>query len=188
MPPGVSVVIPAYNAERFVEEAVRSALGQTLRPVDVVVVDDGSSDRTAAVAAAVDPKVDVVRTPNRGVAAARNAGAGRARGSVLAFLDADDVWLPTKLAQQVALLGEHADLGLVHCGVQDVDQSGVPLGIHLDGMSGQVADELLLFRRPVLLGGGSAAVFPRAAFEAVGGFDERLSTSADWDLFYRVAR
>src|SRR3954447_14425882 len=94
---GVSVVIPAFNAERFVGEAVQSVMAQTLLPVDIVVVDDGSTDRTAELAAAVDPTVQVVRTPNRGVAAARNTGARRARGSVIAFLDADDVWLPTKL-------------------------------------------------------------------------------------------
>jgi glycosyltransferase involved in cell wall biosynthesis len=154
----------------------------------VIVVDDGSEDRTAVLAGAVDPRVKIIRTARQGVAAARNSGAHHARGSVLAFLDADDVWLPAKLSMQMALLDQEPELGLIHCGVEDINASGETIATHLEGMSGLVADELLLFRRPVILGGGSAAIFPRAVFESVGGFDERLSTSADWDLFYRVTR
>jgi glycosyltransferase involved in cell wall biosynthesis len=124
---------------------------------------------------------------NRGVAAARNAGAAAASGEVLAFLDADDVWLPTKLERQAARVAVDPELGLVHCGVQEIDGEGRVLRTRLDGMEGWVSREMLLFRRGVILGGGSAAVMPRAVFEHVGGFDWRLSTSADWDLYYRIA-
>ncbi|MCC2671069.1 MAG: glycosyl transferase, partial [Armatimonadetes bacterium] len=90
-----------------------------------------------------------------------------------------------------ARLQEQPDAGLVHCGVEDVDADGRQLRIHADGMDGpgsDVADEMLLFRRPTVLGGGSGVVIPRRVFDAVGGFDLRLSTSADWDLYYRIAR
>jgi hypothetical protein len=78
-------------------------------------------------------------------------------------------------------------LGLVHCGVQEIDENGVPRGVRMDGLEGWVAMQLLLFKRAVILGGGSGLMVPRATFDAVTGFDQRLSTAADWDFFYRTA-
>jgi hypothetical protein len=106
----------------------------------------------------------------------------------MAFLDADDAWLPAKLERQAFRVAMDPELGLVQCGVQEIDGQGRLLRVRLDGMEGWVSREMLLFRRGVILGGGSAVVVPRAIFERVGGFDERLSTSADWDLYYRIAR
>jgi glycosyltransferase involved in cell wall biosynthesis len=111
-----------------------------------------------------------------------------ASGELLAFLDADDVWHPTKLERQAACFSDDPQLGLVHCGVEEVDAGGHPIRTRLDGMEGWVSREMLLFRHAVILGGGSAVMVPRAVFEQVGGFDEGLSTSADWDLYYRIAR
>ena len=182
----VSVVVPAFNHARFLPACLESALAQTLAPCEVIVVDDGSTDETPAVLQGFSGRVRVLRQDNRGVAAARNAGAAQSRGEVLAFLDADDEWLPRKLEVQSARLGP--DVGLVHCGVEEVDADGRALGVRLDGMEGRVAEEMMLFRRGVILGGGSAALVPRAAFDEVGGFDESLSTSADWDLHHRIAR
>jgi glycosyltransferase involved in cell wall biosynthesis len=132
--------------------------------------------------------VRVVRQGNHGVSAARNAGAARATGDLLAFLDADDAWLPGKLAAQAELFAASPELGLLHCGVEEVDALGRTLRTRLDGLDGYVAEEMLLFRRAVILGGGSGAVVPRGLFEQVGGFDETLGTSADWDLHHRIAR
>jgi glycosyltransferase involved in cell wall biosynthesis len=188
MSPSVSVVIPCFNHARFLGEAVRSALDQT-RPADeVIVVDDGSTDDSARVLGTLAGRVRVVRQANRGVSAARNAGAALATGDLLAFLDADDVWLPGKLEAQAALFAASGTLGLVHCGVEEIDAQGRVLRARLDGLDGDVAGEMLLFRRTAILGGGSGAVVTRAVFEQVGGFDETLSTSADWDLHHRVAR
>ena len=184
----VSVIIPAYNHARFLGACVESALGQTLAPAEVIVVDDGSTDDTAAVLERFSGHVHVVRQPNRGVSAARNAGAAAAQGDALAFLDADDEWLPRKLEAQVARLQAGPLVGLVHCGVVEIDAEGRVLGERLDGLEGRVAEEMMLFRRGVILGGGSAAVVPRGAFSETGGFDESLSTSADWDLYHRIAR
>lgn len=184
----VSVVIPAYNHSAFLGGTLQSVFEQHLRPVEVIVVDDGSTDRTGDVLRMYGNRLLVLSQPNRGVAAARNAGAAAASGALLAFLDADDVWLPTKLERQVARVLLEPELGLVHCGVQEIDSGGRVLGIRLDGLEGWISREMLLFRRGVILGGGSAAIVPRAVFEHVGGFDEGLSTSADWDLYYRIAR
>jgi glycosyltransferase involved in cell wall biosynthesis len=184
----ISVVIPAFNHARFLPASIESALAQTLAPAEVIVVDDGSTDETAAVVGRYAGRVRALRQANRGVSAARNRGAAESRGDALAFLDADDEWMPRKLEAQAARLQAQPDLGLVHCGVQEVDADGRALGVRLDGLEGRVAEEMMLFRRGVILGGGSAAVVPRAVFAEAGGFDESLSTSADWDLHHRIAR
>jgi glycosyltransferase involved in cell wall biosynthesis len=184
---GVSVIIPTYNQARYLGEAIGSALAQTLAPFEVIVVDDGSSDATARVLAGYEGRIRAVRQTNRGVAAARNAGARIASGDYLAFLDSDDRWLPEKLARQAARLDAEPDLGLVHVGFEEIDASGAVLNAHLDGREGWVAEDMLLFDGPVILGGGSGAMIPRRVFESAGGFDERFSTSADWDLYYRIA-
>ena len=182
----VSVVIPVYNGAAFLEETIESALAQTFAAKEIVVVDDGSTDQSAGLARRFEPHVSVVCTPNRGVAAARNTGAALCTGAVLAFLDADDVWFPRKLEVQVGHLVDDAH-GLVHCAIVEIDATGQSLRERLDGKAGQVLRDLVLFEEPVILGGGSGAIFDAALFHAVGGYDERLSTSADWDLFIRVA-
>jgi len=184
----VSVIIPTYNHAAFLPEALESVFAQTCSPLEVIVVDDGSTDETAEVLRVYERRIRVLSQANRGVAAARNAGAAVASGELLALLDADDAWLPAKLERQVARLDSEPEIGLVHCGVAEVDGRGRQLRARLDGMEGWLSTEMLLFRRGVILGGGSAAVIRRATFLQVGAFDETLSTSADWDLYYRVAR
>ena len=186
--PTVSVVVPAYNHARYLPEALDSVLAQTLAPQQVVVVDDGSTDATPEVLAAYAGRVTVLRQRNAGVSAARNAGIAHAEGDLVAFLDADDVWLPGKLERQVERFVREPGLGLVHCGVEEVDGDGRPLRRLLEGLEGDVADELLRFRRPVVLGGGSGVVLPRRVLDEIGGFDPALGTSADWDVFYRASR
>jgi glycosyltransferase involved in cell wall biosynthesis len=168
--------------------ALESVLNQTVVPAEVIVVDDGSSDRTPEVLDQFAGRISVISQENRGVSAARNAGAAAASGEVLAFLDADDVWLPRKLECQLNRLAEEPWLGLVHCGLAEVDGQGRLLRSRLDGMEGWVSREMLLFQRGVILGAGSTAIIPSAIFREVGGFDASLSTSADWDFCYRVGR
>jgi glycosyltransferase involved in cell wall biosynthesis len=185
----VSVVIPTYNYARYLSAAVDSALSQSLPPAELIVVDDGSTDETERVLEGYRDRIQVLRQKNRGVSAARNAGAAVATGDLLAFLDADDLWLPGKLELQIRRLEAGSGLGLVHSGFETIDESGRPTGeVCTNGLEGCVADEFLLFRRPVVLGGGSGVVIPRVVFDSIGGFDALLSTSADWDLYYRIAR
>lgn len=187
MKSGVSVIIPAYNQAQFLPAAIDGALHQTHAPLEVIVVDDGSTDDTQRVLFSYGERIRAVSQNNAGVAAARNAGIQLSQGDFLAFLDSDDVWLPRKLERQLACFGSDPKIGLAHCGFCDIDAEGNALEQHLDGMEGDVAREMLLFRRPVILGGGSGVMVSRAAVEAVGNFDERLSTSADWDFYRRVA-
>ena len=183
----VSVVIPAYNQARFLRSAVESVLAQTQPADDVVVVDDGSTDETRDVLDYYGNRIAVIHQSNLGVSSARNRGFRATTGSLVAFLDADDAWMPTKLAQQVALFDSDPGLGLVHVGVTFIDGEGNSLGQTSAGLDGWVFEELVRFRRPVILGGGSGFVVRRALVDRVGGFDEELSTSADWDLFVRIA-
>jgi glycosyltransferase involved in cell wall biosynthesis len=110
----VSVIIPCYNYGRYLPEAVASVAAQTLGDLEIIIVDDGSTDETAEVIAGlVDPRVRIRRTSNRGISAARNAGLDMARGEFIAFLDADDYWEPTKLERQVAIMDAEPEVTLV---------------------------------------------------------------------------
>jgi glycosyltransferase involved in cell wall biosynthesis len=183
----VSVIIPNYNYERFLGKAVDSALGQTYHDIEVIVVDDGSKDGSREIIDGYAGRIEAIFQKNQGVAAARNNGVAAAGGEYIAFLDADDVWLPAKLELQVGMFADDPELGMVHVGIVEIDDAGNCLDEHLDGQQGWVADELLRFERGVILGGGSGILVRRDVFDEIGGFDARMSTSADWDLFYRIA-
>jgi len=187
--PRISVVIPTYNYGRFIAEAIESVLGQTVVPGEIVVVDDGSADDTGAVVQGFGDRVRYVRQENRGVSEARNRGVAETTGELVAFLDADDTWEPTKLEKQVERFAADAEVGLVHCGMREFDSvTDETLGFRVEGGDGQVAEELLVWERPVVNVSGSAVMVSRKAFEEAGGFDPRLKCGEDWDLCYRIAR
>ncbi|MGI8792789.1 MAG: glycosyltransferase [Acidimicrobiales bacterium] len=186
MSAAVSVVIPSYNYGRFIAEAVDSVLAQTLPPKEVIVVDDGSTDDTLARLGQYRGSIDLITQANAGVSVARNSGVQHSTGDIVAFLDADDVWAPQKLERQVERFERDAGVGLVHCCLQEVDEVGRLVGKPTEGLEGWVSEELLLLRRPVV-GCSSCVAVRRSVHDEIGGFDPRLSTSADWDYAYRVA-
>jgi glycosyltransferase involved in cell wall biosynthesis len=183
----ISVIIPTYNYARYLGEAIDSALGQTYPALEVIVVDDGSTDETPAILAGYGDGIRVLRQRNQGVAAARNRGIAAAHGEYLAFLDSDDIWKPRKLELQIARFESDPALGLVHCGTETIDSAAKTVQVLLDGMEGWVATEMLRFDRPVIGGPCSVIVIPKRVAEEIGGFDERLLVSEDWELCYRVA-
>ncbi|MCB2173664.1 glycosyltransferase [bacterium] len=124
----VSVVIPTYNCALFLERAIRSAIGQSYQHREIIVVDDGSTDDTAAVATRFAEQIIYIRQENRGVAAARNVAVVRARGKYLAFLDADDCWHPHKLAVQVGVLDRFKGVDLVFSDFTIIDENDTVLG------------------------------------------------------------
>jgi glycosyltransferase involved in cell wall biosynthesis len=184
--PLVSVVIPNYNCGRFLVEALDSVFAQTYPAVEIIVVDDGSTDESRDVLRRYAGRVRVVEEANQGVSAARNYGIRESRGELVAFLDADDLWHPEKLAKQVPLFDNPA-VGLVHCAVQYVDEQNRPLGTNFTGRRGRVLRPIALLQGTVVLAGGSTAVVRRACFDEVGMFDAGLSTAADWDMWRRIA-
>ena len=183
----VSVVIPNYNYERYLRETIDSVLGQTYPDVEIIVVDDGSKDESKEILAGYGDRIRTIFQKNQGVSATRNNGVKESTGEFIAFLDADDAWLPTKLEKQVRRFREDSSLGLLHVGVDEVDADGNSLVERLEGVEGNVSATLLMSKREGVLGGGSGLMVPRRVFDEVGGFDLRLSTSADWDLFYRIS-
>ena len=184
--PKVSVIIPNYNYSRYVGETIDSALAQTYDNIEIIVVDDGSTDDSRTVLDRYGDYIRCIFQRNQGVAAARNNGVAASSGEFVAFLDADDEWLPQKVERQVAMHRSDKSLGLVHVGVDEIDADGNSLRHRLEGSTGDARHELLMLGSKGVLGGGSGLMVPRAVFDQIGGFDTRLSTSADWDLFYQI--
>ncbi|MGE0040286.1 MAG: glycosyltransferase family 2 protein [Vicinamibacterales bacterium] len=184
--PLVSVVVPNYNCGRFLVRTLESVFSQSYANLEVVVVDDESTDDSLEVLAGYGDRIRVVRQRNQGVSVARNRGIQESRGELIAFLDADDEWHPEKLARQVPLFADER-VGLVHCGVEYIDENGRPLGTNLTGRRGTVLEDCALLRGTVVLAGGSTAVVRRRCFDRAGGFDPELSTAADWDMWRRIA-
>lgn len=188
--PEVSVIIPAYNAARHIGRAVQSVLAQTVRDIELIVIDDASNDETDAVAAAIGKEnVKIIRhAANKGVAAARNSGIHAARGRFIAFLDSDDAWRPDKLEKQLALFAKSpGNVICVYCGYSHFDsQTGIKMGeVHASGR-GRMDTNLLL--ENCITGGSSTVLIPKAAFEHAGLFDETLRTCEDWDFWLRLAQ
>ena len=194
--PLTSVVIPAYNAEPFLERTLRSALRQTHSNLEVIVVDDGSTDKTrviAEAAAATDDRVRILSVPNGGVAKARNIGIGEANGEFVAFLDADDLWHPTKIELQLAAMspgsGDYQPAA-VYTFTRTIDTQD-----RVTGSGGRVvlsgySFARHLFAKPV--GNGSSILVRREAAITVGGFDpiwaaRGIGGCEDLDFELRIA-
>jgi len=182
----ISVVVPCYNYAQFIREAVDSALAQTVLPLEVIVVDDGSTDQTLEVMAAYasDPRVRYLRQENHGLSAARNAGIRAARGEFIALLDADDRWKPEKLSRQLIEFTEES-VGLVYCGREVFDERGTQ---NLDPADESKCGRALEWLTTATLFCPSSVVIRRRCFAEQGGFDESLRKVEDRELWIRLAK
>ena len=189
----VSVVIPVYNGERFIGRTLASALAQTYNPVEIIVVDDGSTDRTAILveaAAARDNRIRLFRTQNSGVAAARNLGILQARGKLISPLDADDLWHPEKIARLIEVMqASSPEVGLVYCWSIEIDENDlvIPAIRSLKGGStarGRVSEEVA---RGCFIKTGSSPLIKRSCIDAVGGYDASLQQGEDWKLYLALS-
>ena len=185
-----SVILPCFNSERTVAAAMESALAQTLEGVEVVAVDDGSTDRTVEILqryVARDPeRVRVIEQPHSNPYAARNRGAREARGCYLAFLDSDDLWEPRKLELQLPLLDQRSQVVLCHTGGRTTG----PAGNVLRSFPAQPDYQGHCFKRLLVRNrlATSSVVVPRDLFLEMGGFDEALAARGDWEMWTRIAR
>ena len=186
----VSVIVPAYNAARFLERTLQSALAQSHSALEVIVVDDGSTDDTCAIVeriAAADARVRLVRQANGGVSRARNTGIAHARGSFVAPLDADDLWHPTKLAKQLRCLSGAPGSGVAYCYFAVIDEAdGVVMPRRLyHTPTGHVYPQLTVGN---IVGNASAPLVDRRLAVAVGGYDEAFREGCeDLDFYLRLA-
>jgi len=184
----VTVVIPSYNRTQFIAEAIQSVLEQTFRDFELIVVDDGSTDDTAAVVGDfTDPRLRYVYQTNQERSAARNHGLRLAQGEYVAFLDSDDVWLPTKLEHQVTLLDAGPAVGLVYTGAY-IFEGQRTFTEQRPRWRGRVLKALLI-EDNVVCGSGATPLVRRACFDRVGGFDETpgIYGVEDWDMWLRLA-
>lgn len=181
----VSVVIPTYNRAAVLARAVRSALEQTVPPLEVLVIDDGSSDHTDQVLAEFSGRIQYIKlTQRRGAGHARNVGIQKARGEWIGLLDSDDEWLPDKLARQHALLDTAAPgLGGCYGWAERIAPGNGPMRLHAPRNLAPVANDLLCAN---VIGGCSTLLLRRDLLLRTGGFDERLPASQDWDLWLRL--
>lgn len=186
MKPLVSVIIPAYNAGRFIEASVGSALGQSRGDLEAIVVDDGSTDDTGdRLKAFADPRLRVIRQANQGLAAAYNAGIRASQGVYLGFLDTDDVWLPDKLARHVRFLEEHPETDVSFSWVRVINERGLPVPAACPRWRGGVSFRQLT--ADYMVRTMSAVVMRRAAAEEAGMFDSKFLRCVDVEFLLRVA-
>lgn len=189
MKPAVTAVIPTHNRAGLLGQAIQSVLGQTFEDLELIVVDDGSTDNTPEVVRSIrDPRVRYIRNePNRGLAGARNVGIHHARAAWIACLDDDDRWLPDKLEQQIHVVRRSSDpkLTAVYGGVYYDYPDGSTV-YYRPRYRGDITGPLL--QRPyVVTGGFSCLLFSREAAQDVGGFDERLKMREDFELQLRLS-
>lgn len=173
--PLVSVIIPVFNCERYIAEAIESVLAQTYRPIEIIVIDDGSTDGTANIVKSFKEDARYFYQPNSGPPVARNKGLRMAKGNVISFLDADDLWSKNKLKIQLSHLSS--------------DSSEIILGheqliYQIKGVNGKPDLEVFpVSQFTFCLGSG---VYRRSVFDKVGFFDETLFCCDDWDWFKRA--
>ena len=180
----ISVIIPTYNRLSFLREAIQSVLDQTVKPLEVIVVDDGSTDGTREMCQKEFPEVRYVYQDNQGVSAARNTGIQRARGEWLAFLDSDDLWVKDKLKIQWDFIQEHPESRVVQ--TEEIwirkGRRVNPKKIH-QKHSGWIFEKCI----PLCIVSPSAVMIHRSVFDEAGLFDEDLPACEDYDLWLRVA-
>ena len=184
--PRMSIVIPSFNTSRFAREAVRSALGQSIGAVEVIVVDDGSTDDTLSRVLEIDdPRLTVLAQTNCGPSAARNRGIAMASAPFIGFLDSDDVWHPRKAEAQLERMGQDRRIGLTFSYSAYIDEQGRPVqGLLRSPKHHPTAREMVKRNH---LGNGSNAILRRECFAQAGVFDESLRFCEDWEFWVRVA-
>jgi len=183
MEPLVSVIIPTYNRAAYLQKALQSVKEQTYQSLEIIVIDDGSTDDTGEMLKNYEGQLRYFYQENRGISGARNAGIKRARGEFIAFLDSDDYWLPDKTVQQLALFKQHPEYALVAARCASIRLDGSYREKNRPGKSGWVLEDL--FKANFIR--TSAAMIKQECFENIGLFDEELRECEEYDLWLRIA-
>ncbi len=187
--PLISVVIPNHNYGEFLKDAILSILAQDYPKVEIIVVDNGSTDESKVILESFEPKIRCIFQENLGQAFARNRGIKESKGELIALMDSDDIWNPDKLSKQFEIITSEAQL--VYCGMQVFEDLGQDRIYH-EELRGKFKgdckfDFVRLFGPTVVLGGESTALFTRELYKKVGRLDESLSAASGWDFFRRAS-
>lgn len=190
MLPLVSVVIPTFNRRKFIADAVASALNQTYQNLEVVVVDDGSTDDTGKLLRtrfSTDARFRYLYQHNQERSRARNHGIRVARGKFIAFLDSDDLWAPTKIASQLEAVGNQPDVGMVVTWWEMFDESGKKTPIHCPSLDEITRADFGLLQAACNRIGSPTPLVGKEVLNRVGFFSEDINQGEDWDLWARVS-
>ncbi|MBI4611293.1 MAG: glycosyltransferase [Candidatus Rokubacteria bacterium] len=183
----VSVILTCYNGERWIAETIRSVLAQSHTEHELIVINDGSADRSGEIVRSFnDPRLRYVEQPNRGIPGARNRGLMEAKGEAICILDQDDLWHPDKLALQVSRLSHDPQVGAVYTNAEHIDATGRIIGRRFDGPQpeGWLLERFLRHGVAVPI---MTTMIRHECFKKVGGFDERLYGCDDYELLVRLA-
>ncbi len=183
----VSVVIPAYNVADYIEQSIFSVVSQTYKELEIIVVDDGSTDATAAIADAYakqDTRIRIITQSNKGLAAARNTGIANAHGDYVCILDSDDIMLPNKIAEQYAFLDSHPEYNIAYSDLYHFMDGKKSVYHHPIAPLSTPHYESLLYGNVI---NPNTVFFRRSLFEKYGGFDESIRSAEDWEYWLHVA-
>jgi len=195
--PSISVVMPVYNVDKYVSAAIESVLSQTFTDFEIIIIDDGGTDRSIDICSSyIDPRIRIVSQKNRGLAGARNTGILESHGEYIAFLDSDDCWEPEKLALHKIHLDNNPQIGVSYSGSRFIDEQGNLLRQAQQPKLENITAKDILTRNPI--GNGSAPLIRKSAFEAIAFshpadsqrtcfFDETFRQSEDIELWIRMA-
>ena len=175
----VSVIIPVYNGEKYIRDAIESVLNQTYKNFEIVVADDGSTDNTVEILKEYGDKIRWKSQENKGPASAKKFGTSMAKGEYLAYLDSDDIFLPDKLELQVNYLDKHSEVGLVYSDYYQVNEKG-----EITKLSCSKKNLLLIQQNYVPTSG---VMCRRECIDTLGRFDENLGSNYDWDMWIRIS-
>lgn len=194
----VSVIVPVYNVAKYITATIQSVLSQTYENFELLLIDDGSPDNSVAICQQFDDsRIKIIRQPNRGLSAARNAGIRNSQGDYLAFLDGDDLWLPDKLTKHVAHLNQSGEIGVSYSASAFINENGDSLGIYQIPQLQNVTLRDILCRNPI--GNGSTPVIRREVLEEIAFeanlygtvetfyFDDQFRYSQDIECWSRIA-
>ena len=183
----VTTIIPAYNCERYIKEAIKSVLSQSYGDIELIVVDDNSTDKTGEIIRSFGPRIKCIHNPtNGGPSIARNLGIKQASGEYIAFLDHDDIWMPDKIEKQIEIFNKKKDVALVYSNSYNINIMGLERGTFFDTIKphrGFVLERLLLDNFIPT----SSVVIRKDIVDEIGLLNEHFLISQDYDLYLRIA-
>lgn len=187
--PKVSVIIPAFNIENYIGDALRSLTSQTFRDFEALIIDDGSTDRTAEQVTSFiqqDSRFKLLQKTNGGLSSARNFGIHQAKGKYIALLDGDDLYLPNKLSTHIDVLDRNPSVGVIYSASQALRDDGTPTWLTISGKP-LYSDSLQSLLCKNFVGHGSNGIFRKEIIAEIGDFDESLKSVEDLDFWLRLA-